>query len=451
MQENASDVVIIGGGIIGSACAYYLAAEGFSVTVLEAARAANGTTSHGEGNILVSDKGPGDELALALDSTERWPALVAAARDELGPNFPSAEYDPKGGVVVATTEPGLVALDAFSAGQRTVGVRAEKLDIPAALEYEPALNPEVAGAYWYPQDAQVQPVGAAQMFLALAKRRGARIVEGVRVTGGLVHGGRLTGVRTDRGDYAAGSVVNAAGPASGIVGELLGGPIPIEPRRGCVLVASRSSTRIRHKVYNADYVGAVGASEAELIASAVIESTEGGTVLIGSSRERVGFDDRISPRVYRKLAENALALFPALGDANVIRSYFGFRPYCVDHLPIIGEDHRLPGLFHATGHEGAGIGLAPATGALLADIMTGRTVDEPQSDESPVWTREDLRATGPRDSRVNRAFTSADDAATHYTDIVETALAAANAPRVRAAAFRTDRPSLQASHGEGAA
>jgi glycine/D-amino acid oxidase-like deaminating enzyme len=129
--------------------------------------------------------------------------------------------------------------------------------------------------------------------------------------------------------------------------------------------------RIRHKVYDADYVGAVESGSAELQTSAVVESTAAGTVLIGSSREQRGFDERIEPAVVAELAAKAIRLFPFLARAAVLRAYGGFRPFVPDHLPVIGPDPRLPGLWHATGHEGAGIGLSLGTADILRDLMTG--------------------------------------------------------------------------------
>ncbi|MEA5053385.1 MAG: FAD-binding oxidoreductase, partial [Propionicimonas sp.] len=97
--------------------------------------------------------------------------------------------------------------------------------------------------------------------------------------------------------------------------------------------------------------------------------TTAGTVLIGSSRQRVGFDDRLQVRVLAELARKAIALFPFLAGMNLLRSYTGFRPYLPDHLPVIGPDHRLPGLYHVTGHEGAGIGLSAISAELLAALV----------------------------------------------------------------------------------
>jgi glycine/D-amino acid oxidase-like deaminating enzyme len=129
--------------------------------------------------------------------------------------------------------------------------------------------------------------------------------------------------------------------------------------------------RVFHKVYDADYVGAVGSSDAALQTSTVVESTPAGTVLIGSSRERVGFSTAGTHAPIAEIAAKATRLFPFLAETMLLRSYVGFRPYTPDHLPAIGADGRIAGLFHAAGHEGAGIGLAPTTGQLIAHAVLG--------------------------------------------------------------------------------
>jgi glycine/D-amino acid oxidase-like deaminating enzyme len=133
---------------------------------------------------------------------------------------------------------------------------------------------------------------------------------------------------------------------------------------------------VRHKVYSADYVDNVGSSEAGLETSCVVEGTRGGTILIGASRERVGFDTTLSVPVVETLARQAVAIFPFLARVNLLRVYRGFRPYCPDHLPVIGPDPRVPGVIHACGHEGAGIGLAAGTGRLVSDYVTGSRTPE---------------------------------------------------------------------------
>ncbi|MEV0056774.1 FAD-dependent oxidoreductase [Saccharopolyspora shandongensis] len=365
------DIVVVGAGIVGAACAEALSAAGHVVDVLDRGAPAAGTTAAGEGNVLVSDKPPGAELRLAQASRRRWPELARSLHEELGADF---EWEPKGGVVAATTVDGAEALTAFAAQQRDAGVDARVLPSGAVFDLEPHLTRRTVLAVHYPEDAQVQPVLAASALLAAVRRRGGTLRSGTTASG-VVRGrdGRVTGVRAGGGVLPCGAVVNACGPWSGQFARLAGAPITVLPRRGMVLVtAPVPPGTVRHKVYDADYVGAVESGDAELQTSTVVESTRAGTVLIGSSRERIGFDDAVRTRVLREIAGKAAALFPVLGRVPVMRAYGGFRPYAPDHLPVIGADPRVPGLWHATGHEGAGVGLAAATGQLLAELVGGR-------------------------------------------------------------------------------
>lgn len=371
-RTSGYDAIVVGAGIVGAACARALAQTGRRVAIVDRGDAVSGTSSHGEGNLLVSDKGPGPELVLAQHARSRWTTLSAELRDEGGPDLPDIEFEAKGGVVVATTAVGAEPLRAFAASQRDAGVIARELTIAEALDLEPALNPAVTAAVHYPDDAQVQPVIAAEAMLRSARNAGAVVRRRTAVTGGIVRGDALVGVRTDDGDLYGDLVVNAAGPWAAEVSAALGARIDVRPRRGMVLVTTRMPHRVFHKVYDGDYFGATQSTDAALQTSSVIESTQGGTVLIGSSREQVGFDDRLRVEVLRELAGKALRVFPFLANASIMRTYGGFRPYVPDHLPVIGADPRLPGLWHATGHEGAGIGLSVSTADIIAALVDGQ-------------------------------------------------------------------------------
>ncbi|WP_432058542.1 NAD(P)/FAD-dependent oxidoreductase [Streptomyces sp. bgisy022] len=359
-------VVVVGAGVVGAACAFHATSAGLDVTVVDRGAVGSGTTSRGEGNILLSDKEPGPELELARLSRALWDE----AGEELGPD--SFELEHKGGLVVASTAEGLAALGGFAARQEAAGVRVEP--VGEVRDVEPHLAPGLPGGIRYPQDAQVQPVLATAALLRAAVERGARFHPG-EVTGAVTgREGRVTGVRTAAGDVLpADAVVNAAGTWGGEVGRRLGAHVEVLPRRGFVLVTEPLPPMVRHKVYSADYVANVASSDAGLETSCVVEGTRGGTILIGASRERVGFDTTMNTAVITRLASQACRLFPFLRETHLIRSYRGFRPYCPDHLPVVGPDPRAPGVIHACGHEGAGIGLAPATGALVTAHLLGRT------------------------------------------------------------------------------
>jgi glycine/D-amino acid oxidase-like deaminating enzyme len=328
---------------------------------------AGGTTGAGEGNLLVSDKPPGPELDLARCSARLWREIA----DEVG----GFEYEPKGGVVVAASESALADLRETSAGQRAAGVDAVPLSGATLHEYEPHLAPGLRGGFYYPEDAQVQPMLAAARLLADAREHGAQMLLGHEVRSLLRDGERVVGVATAAHRHPAAAVVNAAGTWSRAVAALADVDLPVLPRRGFILVTEPLPRVVRHKVYAADYMSNVASDDRHLQTSPVVEGTAAGPVLIGSSRERVGFDRTFSVPVLRKLAAQAIRLFPVLADVAVIRAYRGFRPYCPDHLPIIGPDPRAPGLLHACGHEGAGVGLAAVTGHLLAQVLIGTPPD----------------------------------------------------------------------------
>ncbi|MDR2999185.1 MAG: FAD-binding oxidoreductase [Microbacterium sp.] len=362
-------VIVIGAGAIGAACALALTEAGAEVIVLDRTGVAGETSSRCEGNILVSDKEPGAEALMAIEANRAWRELAERLDADRVPGQPATEFEAKGGIVVSFPG-GTEGLASFADGQRGIGIRAEVLDEAALRAAEPHLSPEVALGVHYPDDAQVQPSLATQAMLARARHLGARF-RIAEVTGGVVDGDRVRGVLTPEGRIDADAVVNCAGPWSGDAAALFGAELDIRPRRGTILVTVPMPQRVFHKVYDADYVGAVGSGDAALQTSTVVESTPGGTVLIGSSRERVGFSGEGLLEPLAEIADKATRLFPFLRDTMLLRTYYGFRPYAPDHLPAIGADARVAGLFHAAGHEGAGIGLAPTTGALIAHAVLG--------------------------------------------------------------------------------
>lgn len=361
-------VVVVGAGIIGLATARALALRGAQVVVLERGMAAQGTSSRGEGNMLVSDKAIPAEAALALRSLDLWRDFAATSAEPF-------EYEAKGGIVTASSAAQLRLLTAQADRQRTLGIVSTVLDADAVHALEPGLSPQVAGGVHYPQDAQVMPIHAVRALQRAATDLGVVVRTGAGVTGMARRGDGLR-VQTSDGNVDVDAVVNAAGPWGGEVAAVLGGTAAVFPRRGLLLVTEPLPPgTVRHKIYDGAYVEAVASDEADAKVAVVVESTPSGTILIGSTREAVGWAEEVPWDLAGRLAGLAVGLFPALGAAQVIRTYQGFRPATRDHLPLIGPDGEVAGLFHHTGHEGAGIGLALASAELLADAVLEGVVD----------------------------------------------------------------------------
>ena len=357
------DAIVIGAGIVGASCALSLTNAGLKVLVIDRGAVSSGTTSAGEGNILVSDKDPGPELTLALRSRDLWFEM----QTDVGDFF---ELEAKGGVVVARGDNS--ELLKLAEHQRAHGVDARVVNGAELRDLEPFLDPSFSSGVFYPQDAQCQPMLAAAHVIRTVVARGGAFVSNAKVTKVLVQDKKIRGVETTQGEFQAPILVNATGTWAGEIAKMAGSELPIAPRRGFILVTEPTKKYVFHKVYDSDYVANVASSDADLQTSTVVEGTRSGTILIGASRERVGFDGTMNIEILRRLAAQATSLFPVLRDVQLLRAYRGFRPYAPDHLPVVGEDSLVKGLWHSAGHEGAGIGLAPGSAALITDAILGR-------------------------------------------------------------------------------
>src|SRR5699024_8675191 len=161
--------------------------------------------------------------------------------------------------------------------------------------------------------------------------------------------------------------------------EMLDLKIPIEPRKGHILVGSRANPVMMRNVMEFGYL--MNKFGRERIAdpitekhgvALVLEPTDSQNFLLGSSREFVGYDDQVDMNVVRTIASRALRFFPSMDDFNMIRTYTGFRPFTEDHLPIVSPVEEVPGFYIAAGHEGDGISMASVTGKLMEELMQGK-------------------------------------------------------------------------------
>jgi D-hydroxyproline dehydrogenase subunit beta len=359
----AHDAIVIGAGIVGAACAAALARDGRRVLVLDGAWAAGGTTAAGMGHLVVMDDSP-EQLALTAYSARLWTALAAELPR-------AAEYERCGTIWVAEDEAQLAAVREKQRVYARAGLASEILDPAGLAAAEPFLRPGLAGGLLVPEDAVVYQPQATLHLLREVTARGGALREGVRVEAVVARGVQTAAGETLRADV----VVNAAGAeAARLVPEL-----PVVPRKGHLVITDRHPELVSHQLVELGYLASAHKMTSESVAFN-LQPRATGQVLIGSSRELVGWDASINPRIVRQMLERARHFMPALADASVLRTWTGFRPATPDKLPLVGAWERVPGLWIAAGHEGLGITTALGTGQLLADLVAGRA---PAIDAAP--------------------------------------------------------------------
>jgi glycine/D-amino acid oxidase-like deaminating enzyme len=378
MAAESAEVVVVGGGVIGAATAYYLAAQKVSVALLERAGLAGGTSGACEGSILMQTKRPGLHLECARQSS----GMYAALSDELETDL---EYSRHGSMMIAETELELEHLVSHAEQQRRAGVPIEVIDANAVRERQPALGDHVLSATVCHMDAEVNPYRVALAFAAAARRKGASIHQYTCVTGIRQSGSRITDVETDSGTISTNTVVNAAGVWAPALAQMVGVTVPIRPRRGMILVTEPRERILKGTVLSAEYLTSKFPQghpserrppEEQLSGGLVMGQTKSGNVLIGSSRQFVGYDSRVTREGIAHISARAVRAMPLLRTVSVIRTYAGLRPATPDGLPILGRIPGVEGFVMAAGHEGDGIALAPWTGRSVAELILGRTRPE---------------------------------------------------------------------------
>jgi D-hydroxyproline dehydrogenase subunit beta len=360
---KSCEVAVVGAGIVGAATAWELHARGVDVALLDRGEVSGATTGLGEGNVLCCDKEVGPELELTLAGLDVYEELEAVLGEQ-------ARIRRKGALVVHRSDETWANEPQRVERLRAAGVQGAVIDLDEVGAREPELTGELAGASFFPADLQCAPRAIARALAGTLPR----VHTGLEVQRVAIEGDRVTGLRTSDGLLACDAAVIAAGPWSRALAEAAGVALPLEPRKG-QLVRLAASTReerfIRHKVVEAGYLGSVASVDAGLQVTTVLETTWEGDVLVGSSRERRGFDLSVDDAVSDAMLEQGFALMPGLRALRRDAAWAGLRPWLPDHLPAIGPSGAVVGLWLATGHEGSGVALGPVTGRLVAQLYAG--------------------------------------------------------------------------------
>ncbi|MDA3789832.1 MAG: FAD-dependent oxidoreductase [Desulfobacula sp.] len=377
-KQNSPHIVIIGGGVIGTSIAYHLAKQDARVTLIEKKDLASGSSGACDGLVFMQSKKPGIHLSLAMESLNRFEDLQKELPTDI-------EFKKTGGMVIIETEAEYCAMEKFTKEQQAIGLDVQLLGKPQALDKEPFLSPNILGATFSPLDAQVNPINLTLGFALAAKRNHARIINHARVLGIHTKNNNVTGVATTRGNFDADIVVNAAGSMAGLISDMVEISMPVQPRRGQIVVTHAEKPVLKRCLISAKYIAAKYDPALAVNAGQGIsmEQADNGNLLLGSTREFVGFNKENTLSGIKKIIRQTAAILPVLETFQVIRTFAGLRPYTPDGLPILGPVRSLNGFFIAAGHEGDGIALSPITGDLMARMLLEQKIPIPLEAFSP--------------------------------------------------------------------
>jgi glycine/D-amino acid oxidase-like deaminating enzyme len=350
---NNADVIVIGAGIVGAACADALSERGLRVMVVEQDMPGGGATAAGMGHLVVMDDNAA-ELALSAYSVSLWNDLV-------GDRPQRHEYSRCGTIWVAADEEEMQAARDKAQTLADHGLACELLTPAALYAREPQLRPGLAGGLLVAGDGLVYPPKSARILLDRAIRRGATTLRGS--VAAIEHNGI---VLADGARHQAQHVVLAAGSRSAaLLPEL-----PLQPKKGHIAITDRYPGFVRHQLVELGYIKSAHAPSGDTVAFN-LQPRPTGQVLIGSSRQFDTIDLAVEPAMLQRMLRHATTFTPALAQLNVLRCWTGLRAATPDGLPLIGPHAARRGLWLATGHEGLGITTSLATAQLLASQMTG--------------------------------------------------------------------------------
>jgi D-hydroxyproline dehydrogenase subunit beta len=354
MGKETYDVLIVGAGIVGAACADAFAERGLRVAVVDRDVVGSGATAAGMGHIVVMDDSDA-QFALTHYSQQLWWQLRAELPEDV-------EYESTGTIWVAADEEEMAEVRRKREYYQKRKVAVEALDADQLREVEPNLRDGLAGGLLVPGDMVLYPPCAARFLLARAQQRGAKLRVGASVTQISEGSIRLN----DGQDIAGGIVVNAAGANAA---DLTAG-IEIKKRKGHLVITDRYPGFVRHQLVELGYLKSAHSVSSDSVAFNV-QPRRTGQILIGSSRQYGAEHREVDQGILTKMVRRAQEYLPALGTMSAVRVWTGFRAATPDKLPLIGPCPGYKSVYLATGHEGLGITTSLGTARILADQVTG--------------------------------------------------------------------------------
>ena len=369
-MSQTPDVIVLGAGIVGAACARSCAQAGLSVLVLDRGPIGGGTTAAGMGHLVVMDDSEA-QFALTSRSCQLWQDLRAELPEDV-------EYDNCGTLWVAADDEEMAEVHRKARFYQERGVAVEILDAAGVASSEPELRPGLAGGLRVPADAVIYPPCAATFLLSDARRKGGRIE--IDCNDGIAALEDPGTVRLTSGRKIQGGIVVVA--AGALTPSLIPG-LPIKKRKGHLVITDRYPGFAHHQIVELGYLKSAHATQADSVAFN-IQPRKTGQMLIGSSRQYNAEGTEVEPHLLGRMLKRAESYMPRIGQLSALRVWTGHRAATPDKLPIIGPPPGNDRTWIASGHEGLGITTSLATAEILADRLMGRTSAIPAAPYDPA-------------------------------------------------------------------
>ncbi|MFY9331160.1 MAG: FAD-binding oxidoreductase [Candidatus Nanopelagicales bacterium] len=358
-----ADVVVVGGGVMGTSAAFHLAEAGASVALIERGDLAGGSTSRAAGGVRANFS---DELNISLGLR----SLELFEKFEQRPGQ-CIDLHRSGYLFVLTASDEVETFTATVALQNSLGVESYLIDVEQACRLSPLLSPEgVLAAAWTPRDGHCTPESVVLGYASGARRHGATIHTGVELTGIRASGGEITSVTTTAGAISTNCVIDCAGAWSPQVAALVGVDLPVTPYRRELLITESMREPI-DMAFTIEY------------GTSLYWHREGRGILTGFSDPTApaGFDLTRDPDFAEKLASLAQSRAPGLLDLGVQSGWSGLYEVTPDHNALLGQAQEVSRFLYATGFSGHGFLQGPAIGEVLRDLYLGM---DPFIDVSPL-------------------------------------------------------------------
>ncbi|TPK86324.1 FAD-binding oxidoreductase [Mesorhizobium sp. B2-4-17] len=361
------DVIVLGGGLMGTASAYFLARRGARVTLIERNRIGTGATVASFGNIRRTGRHL-SQLPLAHRSLSLW----GEAEKMLGRDV---EFRATGHVRLIFDEGGLADMRAYAQAARPWGLELEELGQSEIRARFPGLGPDAIAASFSPRDGSGNPRLIAPAFAEAARKLGAEIVEGAEVQT-IKHTDSGFLVATGKGTFDAECLLNTAGAWGARIAAQFGEEVPLDARGPQMGVTEPLPHRI---------LPVVGIWTRDKDHGAYLRQVERGNIVFGGAAERVPVDldpghAAADPMRLPVQLRAVARLLPAITRVAVIRTWSGCEGYVRDMLPVMGRSATTPGLFHAFGFSGHGFQLGPGVGDAMAELIVTDRCEIPIDD-----------------------------------------------------------------------